>query len=380
MVASVQLLVASAFFTLLSASYQQHQEATVEPNITSYLSESPPFLGADVATSIPLSFSNGSISLWLFGDTITGSWEGGHRTIAVMPRNSVGLFHTIKGVPQSSFSHFIRYASDPSTLKHVGFWSPDDASHWYWPTAGLELLGDVFVLAMNMMDFGGGLFPFALSSVDVIRVSISPTSDPLQWSSQKIGQLPLPNNQTSLGNAVAVDGDNVYLIGSFGSNAQAFITRISAQDMSTGAYDRMQLWANSNTWIPYVDFNVSNVAILFDFMASETTLQYHDILKAWFVVIVNSFVYGSSVIIRVAASPYGNWSQPIPVFTIPSQFLQQGDFCYAGKAHPELQTSEDEIVFSYNCNTPNLDGLVDRDYMYIPQVVRVNATLFRQDV
>ena len=101
--------------------------------------------------------------------------------------------------------------------------------------------------------------------------------------------------------------------------------------MSTGAYDRMQLWANSNTWIPYVDFNVSNVAILFDFMASETTLQYHDILKAWFVVIVNSFVYGSSVIIRVAASPYGNWSQPIPVFTIPSQFLQQGDFCYAGK-------------------------------------------------
>jgi hypothetical protein len=101
--------------------------------------------------------------------------------------------------------------------------------------------------------------------------------------------------------------------------------------MSTGAYDRMQLWANSNTWIPYVDFNLSNVAILFDFMASETTLQYHDILKAWFVVIVNSFVYGSSIIIRVAASPYGPWSQPIPVFTIPSQFLQQGDFCYAGK-------------------------------------------------
>jgi hypothetical protein len=109
--------------------------------------------------------------------------------------------------------------------------------------------------------------------------------------------------------------------------------------MSTGAYDRMQLWANSNTWIPYVDFNVSNVAILFDFMASETTLQYHDILKAWFVVIVNSFVYGSSVIIRVAASPYGNWSQPIPVFTIPSQFLQQGDFCYAGKVG----------ILSFNC-------------------------------
>jgi hypothetical protein len=28
----------------------------------------------------------------------------------------------------------------------------------------LELNGTVFVFAMNMMDFGGGLFPFALSS------------------------------------------------------------------------------------------------------------------------------------------------------------------------------------------------------------------------
>ena len=79
-------------------------------------------------------------------------------------------------------------------------------------------------------------------------------------------------------------------------------------------------------------------------------------------------------------------------------------YCAATRQHShsclsiaELQTSEDEIVFSYNCNTPNLDGLVDRDYMCtlphhmlfrspldqladIPQVVRVNATLFRQDV
>jgi hypothetical protein len=31
-----------------------------------------------------------------------------------------------------------------------------------------------------------------------------------------MGQLPLPNNQTSLANAVAVDADIVYLMGSFG--------------------------------------------------------------------------------------------------------------------------------------------------------------------
>jgi hypothetical protein len=31
-----------------------------------------------------------------------------------------------------------------------------------------------------------------------------------------MGQLPLPNNDTTLANAVAVDGSTVYMMGSFG--------------------------------------------------------------------------------------------------------------------------------------------------------------------
>jgi hypothetical protein len=190
----IQFLVLAAMLGLFHTT-----RAIFLPNITYYLSEFPPFLGADIATSIPLSLSNGSLSLWLFGDTITGMFSAGQRTITNMPRNSVGLFHTIQGVPQSSLSHFIRYATVPADVKHVGFWSPPEDSHWlcphqtncswhflqfnnlstsfmffscnvnhafgrYWPTTGLVLNGQVFVFAMNMMDFGGGLFPFALSS------------------------------------------------------------------------------------------------------------------------------------------------------------------------------------------------------------------------
>jgi hypothetical protein len=187
-----------------------------------------------------------------------------------------------------------------------------------------------------------------------------------------MGQLPLPNNDTSLANAVAVDGNTIYLIGSFGdcyflealvgvasycvisrddagTDSQAFITRISAQDMDLGAYDRIELWSNANVWIPYSDFNVSNVAILFDFMASETTLQYHDILQAWFVIIVNSFAYGPTIMIRVATLPNGSWSKPIPVYTIPSQFLQHGDFCYAGKVILFLATLFLSFIFLHIC-------------------------------
>ena len=53
-----------------------------------------------------------------------------------------------------------------SSILNAAF-SPGSSNHScgrYWPTAGFELNGEVFVFAMNMMDFGGGLFPFALYS------------------------------------------------------------------------------------------------------------------------------------------------------------------------------------------------------------------------
>jgi hypothetical protein len=126
--ASLQLLIMASLLGFINMT-----SANLVPNITYYLSEFPPFLGADIATSIPLSLSNGSLSLWLFGDTITGTFSAGQRTIARMPRNSVGLFHTIQGVPQSPLSHFIRYATVHTDSKHVGFWSPPEDSHWLCP-------------------------------------------------------------------------------------------------------------------------------------------------------------------------------------------------------------------------------------------------------
>lgn len=116
-----------------------------------------------------------------------------------------------------------------------------------------------------------------------------------------------------------------------GPTGQAFLTRMSALHLDTGAFDKIDMWSNSHTWVPYNDFNVSNVAVLFDYMASETTLQYHSVLQAWFVIIVNSFVYGPTIMMRAATLLNGTWSSPIPLFTIPPQFLQKSDFCYAGK-------------------------------------------------
>ncbi len=118
---------------------------------------------------------------------------------------------------------------------------------------------------------------------------------------------------------------------------------------------------------------------------------------------------------RYQCSRYPQSFFSILIFVTPAKRTQANHF-FAVVAHyahtkyarlAELQTSDDEIVFTFNCNTPGLDGLVSRDYMCtpcpsppflprpepahitphmhtcrtdVPQVVRVNATLVREQV
>ena len=58
------------------------------------------------------------------------------------------------------------------------------------------------------------------------------------------------------------------------------------------------------------------------------------------------------------------------VYAIPAEMLAGGAFCYAGKAHPELERSAEEIVFSFMCNTPTIAALENRTDIYVPQLVR----------
>jgi hypothetical protein len=38
------------------------------------------------------------------------------------------------------------------------------------------------------------------------------------------------------------------------------MTRISTQDFVLGAFNRIELWANSNSWIPFSDFSRSHMS------------------------------------------------------------------------------------------------------------------------
>lgn len=363
----------SKLLALVPAACALNFSSSPAADLQNYFFISSPWLGADISTSVQL---NTSTYLWLHGDTLYGGMNNGVRNVNAMPRNSVGLLNVADGVPVGPYRHYMRVnTSDPV---HFGFWSPANASQWYWPTAGINVLGQVYVIAYRTENANpGSLFPFATAGIDILTLNPS-GSDPLSWPAPSaVTTLPVINNSFTLGNAVAMstDGAYVYMMGSSGPNGQtAMVARIPTASWAAQAWEQLMYWTSAGTWQAYSP--TLPIMPLFDFMPSETTLTWHPTLSLWYLLIVNTFVYGPQVMIRTAQAVTGPWSEAQPIYTIPQEQMAGGAFCYAPKSHPELvpPSHAQELLWTYMCNTPTIPELLNRTDVYCPQVVRTSVT------
>jgi len=326
----------------------------------------PPYLGADIATSFNVPSLGPSFFLWLHGDTLTGALSRGVRAVTGMPRNSVGVLNASAGAAApAGEAHFIRAGAGAAL--HAGFWEPPDARQWYWPTGGLALDGRAFVLAMRMEDGPPGLFPFQMAGFDVLDLGAPASADPRAWPPPAATTLPHVNATLSLGNAVAAAGDGfVYLLG--GAGRAALMARVGEADFAAAAWGALRFWTRG-AWAPW---EAGAPDAIFDDVPSEATLVRHG-AGFWYILTANTFL-SHSVTVRTAPRPEGPWSAPADAFRIPDGQLAGGAFCYAAKAHPELTppaAAAREFVFSYMCNTPTVEGLLNRSDVYVPQLVRV---------
>lgn len=275
------------------------------------------------------------------------------------------------GEPTSPYVHAIKV--NKRQAQHFGFWSPPLETQWYWPTAGVSLFGDLYVIAMRMMSSGSGLFPFATAGMDVLHIK-APNAQPLTWPDPDILTIPGVNNTFTVGNAVTLGGDGyVYLLG--GNNGSAMMTRILVKDFVGANWDALGYWCGpEQQWQQYAAGGGFAPQALFAYVPSETTLYYHPVMGLWYIMVANTFLT-NAVCIRTAPDVTGPWSDLIPVYDIPQEQLT-GAFCYAGKAHPELSPpGAAEFVFSYMCNTNGIPPLLNRTDIYTPRLIRTNITM-----
>lgn len=110
--------------------------------------------------------------------------------------------------------------------------------------------------------------------------------------------------------------------------------------------------------------------------ASEMSVRYDKTRKKWIAVLVDPAGFSDNVYLRTAPSLTGPWTKGSVIYHMPEMDKEKpgydaNTFCYAAKEHPEFETSANEIMFTYVCNTTAVKKLESELNIYHPQVVRV---------
>ena len=128
-------------------------------------------------------------------------------------------------------------------------------------------------------------------------------------------------------------------------------------------------WNKGKQWSKFV--TIDRLETIFDKGPSESSLFYHNFMKKYYFIIINP--YTDYIALRLADQLTGPWTEEIHIYQIPYPWNKSPVFAYAGKSHPELQQSENEIIVTFMSNA----GLKDIETMtqvYIPQAIRVTIT------
>ena len=88
-----------------------------------------------------------------------------------------------------------------------------------------------------------------------------------------------------------------------------------------------------------------------------------------FAAVTSAPLLSPAIHVHQAPRPEGPWSQPTVVYTCPEASWKKGYFCYAAKAHPELDPTGRSLVISYACNAMSLGDVVRDLRIYRPRFV-----------
>lgn len=344
------------------------------------------WLGGDAAASVVLPGSQGSESLWLFGDSFVerpGSPPGErvypfvHNTVALSRCDADGRWQLdyawrsdAQGAPRAFF--------EPE---------PGGEAAYYWPISAAAVGDVVFVALLRVAPAeASGPFhlPFRLEGVDLARIE-GLSGPPARWQ-VRYSTLARGGEALPAASLVALD-DHLY--------AFAFLDR--ADDRSPRILTRLPLAALAR-WRPsfedvletFVDDGhfaagllPDRARILMDDDASEMSVHFDPGPGRWLAVYSDPTASeagdrGDTIWLRRAEKLRGPWSTPEPLLRIP-ELAELPDpepgepFCYAGKAHPELAPSG-ELLVTWVCN------LYAPDEREIPEVLerlRTTPTLYR---
>lgn len=358
-------LILLIFMMSVGTAFSQNIDADSDPLFNSLFRAKKGWTGADGAYSLKLSKNR---VLWLFGDTFIGDIRDGKRCNWELVNNSIGIQEGI----------------DPTTAKVRFFWGkeikgkpsafilPWDNKGWYWFYDGVRTKKGLFLFLMHIERTSETeVFGFRQIGSSIAFVN-NPDDNPENWV---IIQKKIPfcvsgkKGTDQWGCALFNDGEYTYIYGvrevkEGNVNVKYMLTaRTDCDDLTD--FDKW-CFLSGGKWVS----EAKNAENQLKNIPNEYSVSYLPALKK-FILIYSEQGFAKKILARFSPSPYGLWQESVCIYECPESDNENGIFCYAGKAHPELTGDPGELIITYADNAFDFQKLIDDASLYWPVFVRV---------
>lgn len=326
--------------------------------------------------------------LWMFGDTWIGDIQKGRHVLNSELVNNTLAVHEIpnseKWMPPDP--DVIRFFWEQSGQKNHAWIRPDSGSGsgWFWPAGnGLMVKDDFerfrllfFMSQLAQRPDSDEMWAFYHRG-NVLVIVNNPDEDVPDWRIQKVFVPSIISRGEKIGwGAVLLSvpvsgqaqGGYLYIYGIDESdlrNKKLVLARSPAGRVEdTGAW---QAYHGNGEWGIF-DSECYPIA---EHLASELSVEPVVIGEAlWFVMVHSEDGFGSHILIRMAQSPEGPWSNPFPVYRVEDLRNDRSFVTYAAKSHACI-SRPGELLISYVINAIDFDKVIQNADLYRPRFIRV---------
>jgi hypothetical protein len=359
------LVVILLVFSLLN-SCQTLPRVTVEPlpRYDAAFQRTDGWTGGDGAHSVAL--GRGRV-LWLFGDSFVGRVQDGRRIASHLINNSAAL--QVGTEPSDASVRFV-YRSLPDG-RPAAFFQPEDGAGWFWPYHGVRTPQGLFLFLLQIEPAEGPPgFNFKLAATWMAKIE-NPDEAPENWS-MILHKIPWSHDQRLFGSSVLSRDGYCYVYGSMDATVagrvhkQMFVARVPADRLDD--FSAWRFFADGE-WVDDAD----QAGPVSEDVAAEFSVSYQPAADRY-VLVYSEGGLSEHIALRFARRPQGPWGAPIRVYRCPEIDWDPRIFCYAGKGHPEIGDSPQELIVTYVANATDFALLESDARLYRPRFIKVAFT------
>ncbi len=300
-------------------------------------------LGLDGAFSTPVGRGR---ALWVFGDTLIGSWTAsGDRGVTRMP-SSTGAF-----VEDPDWRDGFEHAQFVGGDRPRSLLAPAPGSERVWPLDWVRSRGKLELYYVAIARTGNGALDFEVLGSGLARAS---GTDPLRFVP---GPLMWRHGAPAFGGSALEHGGWLYV---YAPGRPSYLARV--RPAQVGDVEAYRYWAGQGRWTrAWKDGRTLPNS------GAEASVRWDDYLNLFVMIDVG---LAKTVRVRFAPEPWGPWTAPREV--CPCQAATDAEaMCYGGKQHSELDRDDGrEIFVTYNTNVAPAE-IDRRSDLYWPHLVRI---------